>query len=86
MRPLRPFVEACPTRRRGGGVAGLGDLDRIDREIVRLLLAGEPNKVIARRLDIPLGTVKWRLHRLYARVGVTSRVQFAMKVRDPGDG
>lgn len=59
----------------------LGDLDATDRAIIDLVLAGHTNKAISRRLSLPEGTVKWRLHRLYGRLGVSSRVQFALRLR-----
>ena len=56
--------------------------DEIDREIARMLVAGAPNKAIASKTGLALGTVKWRLHRMYTRLGVHSRTAFAMTVRD----
>lgn len=47
-----------------------------------MVIEGAPNKVIARRTGLPLGTVKWRLHRMYQRLGVHTRTTFAMSVRD----
>lgn len=55
--------------------------DEVDRRIVELVLQGATNKAIARAIKLPEGTVKWRLHRLYARLGVGSRVQFVMELR-----
>ncbi len=55
--------------------------DDTDREIARMLIAGEPNKVIARSTGLALGTVKWRLHRMYTRLGVHSRTAFAISVQ-----
>lgn len=55
--------------------------DETDRKIVEQVLQGKANKAIAAALGIPEGTVKSRLHRIYASVGVQSRTQFVMKVR-----
>ena len=61
--------------------------DPLDRSIAQMVLEGAPNKAIARALDIPEGTVKWRLHRLYERLGVSSRMSFALALRDlPEEG
>ena len=61
--------------------------DEIDETIARLVVAGLPNKAIAARLRMPEGTVKWRLHRLYGRLGVQSRSRFVLEVRERiGDG
>ena len=56
--------------------------DDLDRAIARLVIEGLPNKAIAARVEIPEGTVKWRLHRMYGRVGVQSRSRFVLEVRD----
>lgn len=60
----------------------LEDLDSVDRRIAELPIDGASNRAIARAVGMPEGTVKWRIHRLYNRFGVSSRVQFVMKVRD----
>ncbi len=56
--------------------------DEVDRVISRMVVEGAPNKVIARATGLALGTIKWRLHRMYTRLGVHSRTPFAMAVRD----
>lgn len=56
--------------------------DELDRRIAEMVVQGAPNKAIARATGLPLGTVKWRLHRMYGRVRVASRTAFAMAVRD----
>jgi DNA-binding NarL/FixJ family response regulator len=55
-------------------------LTRREREIVRLVLHGETNRGIAASLGISEQTVKGQLGRLYAKVGVKSRLELAMKV------
>lgn len=54
--------------------------DEVDEAIARLVVAGLPNKAIAGRLGIPEGTVKWRLHRMYGRLGVQSRSRFVLQL------
>ena len=56
--------------------------DDLDRRIAEMVVQGAPNKAIARATGLPLGTVKWRLHRMYGRLRVGSRTAFAMTVRD----
>ena len=56
--------------------------DDVDRQIAHMVIEGAPNKVIATRTGLPLGTVKWRLHRMYRRLGVHTRTTFAMSVQD----
>lgn len=48
------------------------------REILKLLAAGESNKQISRRLNISAGTVKAHLESIFRRLNVTNRTQAAM--------
>jgi two-component system nitrate/nitrite response regulator NarL len=45
------------------------------REIYRLILQGASNKVIARQLNLSLGTVKNHVHDIFETLGVASRYQ-----------
>ncbi len=51
------------------------------REVWALLAQGLPNKVIARRLGMSVGTVKVHLSRLYVRTGAVGRTQAALMYR-----
>ncbi|HEV2845246.1 MAG TPA: helix-turn-helix transcriptional regulator, partial [Thermoanaerobaculia bacterium] len=44
-----------------------------EREIVRMVAKGYPNKVIARVLEISSWTVSTHLRRIFAKLGVSSR-------------
>lgn len=57
-----------------------------EREILALLAAGHPNKLIAHRLGITEKTVKSHLTSIYRQIGVTDRVQAALWARDHGIG
>ena len=57
-----------------------------EREILELLAAGQPNKLIARQLGITEKTVKSHLTNIYRQIGVTDRVQAALWARDHGIG
>ena len=48
-----------------------------ETEVLRLVVTGEPNKSIARRLDIEVGTVKSHMSAIMAKLGATSRTQAA---------
>jgi DNA-binding NarL/FixJ family response regulator len=49
------------------------------RDILKLLHLGKPNKIIADEMGIGLGTVKSHLNALYAIMGVTSRTEAIIK-------
>ena len=49
-----------------------------EREILTLIAAGTPNKVIARKLDIAEKTVKNHISRIFQTIGVTDRTQAAL--------
>jgi DNA-binding NarL/FixJ family response regulator len=49
-----------------------------EREVLRLIGEGHPNKTIARRLGITERTVKAHLTSVYQRLGVTDRTQAAL--------
>ena len=53
-------------------------------QILRLLLQGQSNKVIARRLDIAEGTVKAHLWAVYQALGVASRGQAMFRAHQLG--
>jgi two-component system, NarL family, nitrate/nitrite response regulator NarL len=53
-----------------------------EREIVDLVLRGLRNRQIAERLSLTEGTVKVYLHGIYQKVGVTSRMELATKLRE----
>ena len=55
-----------------------------EREVLALLSAGLPNKIIARRLEITETTVKAHLTRIYRHLGVDDRTQAALWAKDHG--
>ena len=62
------------------------ELSRREREVLELVAAGLPNKLIARRLGISEKTVKAHLTRVFERIGVTDRTQAALWARRHGIG
>ena len=50
-----------------------------EKEIVRLVAKGHPNKVIARVLDISPWTVSTHLRRVFAKLGVSSRAEMVAR-------
>lgn len=54
------------------------DLSAREVEVLRLVAAGLPNKLVARRLGIAERTVKAHLTSIFGRLGVTDRTQAAL--------
>ena len=54
------------------------ELSSREREVLALVAAGLPNKLIARRLEISEKTVKAHLTRVFQAIGVTDRTQAAL--------
>ncbi len=56
-------------------------LTRRERDVARLVAAGQRNRHIGDALGISEGTVKMHLHNVYAKLGLESRTQLAMDER-----
>ncbi len=67
--------------RRTGGQAGL---TAREREVLRLLTEGLPNKAIARSLGISPKTVSNHMEHVYAKLGVSNRAAAAMSAMQFG--
>jgi LuxR family maltose regulon positive regulatory protein len=59
-------------------------LTKKEIEILRLLNAGLPNKTIAKRLAISLGTTKWHMHQIFGKLDVGNRTAAVLKARALG--
>lgn len=55
-----------------------------EMEILRLVSAGLSNSEIADRLFITVGTTKWHLNHIYAKLGATRRTDAIVKAREYG--
>src|SRR6266511_50066 len=55
-----------------------------EREVLFLLCEGLPNKLIARRLDIAVATVKIHVSNILQELGVASRLQAVIAIRHYG--
>lgn len=77
-RVARALVE---TRRRPtSGPASV--LTAKQREVLELVAAGQPNRLVAKQLGVTEKTVKAHLTQIYAAIGVTDRVQATLWARD----
>jgi DNA-binding NarL/FixJ family response regulator len=61
--------------------AEVEELSPREREILELLANGFPNKIIADRLGLTDGTVRWHLRHVYHKLHVRSRTEAAIKFR-----
>jgi two-component system NarL family response regulator len=59
-------------------------LTRRENDVLRLVVAGEANKTIARRLGIELGTVKSHMTTIMSKLGAESRVRVASIATERG--
>jgi DNA-binding NarL/FixJ family response regulator len=87
--PLNEFIEAVTALARGLRYLGRSVAQRVaDRlmrasltpreiDVLQLVVAGESNKAIARRLRIEVGTVKTHMHCILGKLNATSRTQAA---------
>ena len=57
-----------------------------EREILELLAQGFPNKEIAHRVGVSVGTVRWHLRHVYDKLHVRSRTEAALKFRSVKSG
>jgi DNA-binding NarL/FixJ family response regulator len=55
-----------------------------EREVLRLVASGLPNKLVARRLGITEKTVKAHLTSIYRQIGVFDRINAALWAREHG--
>lgn len=53
-------------------------------KVLHLLAEGLSNESVAQRLVITRGTVKWHIHNIYIKLGVSNRLQGIVKGRELG--
>jgi DNA-binding NarL/FixJ family response regulator len=81
--PLAPSAAQALLRARQAGDSSEELTDR-EREVLVLVGAGLPNKLIARQLEISEKTVKTHLTSVYRRIGVDSRTEAALWAQQRG--
>lgn len=72
---FRYLLVRAPSRAREGA-----SLSPREQEIVRMVAAGHPNKIIADILEISSWTVSTHLRRIFAKLGVGSRAAMVAKM------
>ncbi len=76
-RELRRLGERVSARQRRGGGEGLDALSGREREIAELVAAGRTNREIGSEVFLSEKTIEGHLTRIFAKLGVTSRVEVA---------
>lgn len=71
-------------QRRGQWVARESELTEREREVMRLVVEGRPNKLIADALSISVRTVEVHRARVFDKLGVRSAVELANLLRESG--
>lgn len=66
--------------------AEMEDLSPREREILELVAEGFPNKMIADRVGLTDGTVRWHLRHIFHKLHVRSRTEAALKFRAVNPG
>jgi NarL family two-component system response regulator LiaR len=77
-RPPKPLEEQPPRS------SQLGGLTRREVEVLRLIATGRTNQQIARSLLVSVSTVKTHVHTIISKLGVSDRVQAAVKAIELG--
>jgi len=82
---LAASAAAIAARARQRAVAdALSELTERERDVMRLVVAGRPNKLIADALDISVRTVEVHRARVFDKMRVKSAVELANLLRDHG--
>ena len=66
------------------GVDQHQDVSHREREILRFVAAGMANRDIAQAVHLSEATIKWHLHKLFAKLGVRSRTQAVLRGMELG--
>ena len=82
---LQRSAQALQARQQQHGLAELiGGLTEREREVMRLVVEGLPNKLIADQLHISVRTVEVHRARVFEKMAVRSAVELSNRLRVPG--
>lgn len=82
---LTKSAEALAALRHAGSVkSALAELTDREREVMQLVIAGRPNKLIADELNISVRTVEVHRARVFEKMAVRSAVELTNRLRDLG--
>jgi DNA-binding NarL/FixJ family response regulator len=77
---LANLIDASSAEARRADFASAPKFTERERQVMGLLVAGHPNRVIADELGIDLATVKKHVGRLMRKVGVDNRIALSVQV------
>jgi two-component system response regulator DctR len=84
---LQASAAVLQQRRAHDGTAhALAELTERERDVMRLVIEGRPNKLIADELQISVRTVEVHRARVFEKMDVKSAVELANLLREPGRG
>jgi two-component system, NarL family, nitrate/nitrite response regulator NarL len=63
----------------------LGSLSSREQQVAALICSGLPNKLIANRLGLSVGTVKLHVHNIFLKLGAHTRVQLMVMIKASGE-
>ncbi|MFP5376215.1 MAG: helix-turn-helix transcriptional regulator [Acidimicrobiia bacterium] len=85
----RPFLDRCQRELAAGRLAPRrsrrcepGQLTAQERSVVRLVAEGKRNREVAAELIVSVNTVEYHLKNVYAKLGISSRSQLIVRMRD----
>ncbi|TMJ11119.1 MAG: response regulator transcription factor [Alphaproteobacteria bacterium] len=81
---LQRAMELSLTPEDGAAAGSLGSLSQRERAVAGLVLRGMRNREIASELGIGEGTVKVHLHKIFEKMGVSSRTELALAAARDG--
>jgi DNA-binding NarL/FixJ family response regulator len=76
-----PCAAAAEARPAGAGEAP--PLTARERDVLRLLSAGKPNKIIAYELNLSESTVKGHVHSILSKLKATNRTEAVFRAGSP---
>jgi two-component system response regulator DctR len=78
---LAQSAAVLEVRQQGAPASALGELTERERDVMRLVVEGLPNKLIADQLDISVRTVEVHRARVFDKMDVKSAVELANLLR-----
>ncbi|WP_417239829.1 helix-turn-helix transcriptional regulator [Celeribacter halophilus] len=76
--PATSAKDAREDAREEACARGVAKLTPREREVLKLVASGQPNKMIANELSVSAHTIKLHLHRIMTKLGVTNRTEAAI--------